>query len=422
MKIGILTNFLDPHPGLSLTSIVSDQITMLSKYVHDVTLFVADRYSTEHYQLEPRGSYHVRKVIPHPDLVDYSTRKDISEEHLKASEEIAKVFVQEFKDFDLIITHDFIFTGWKLPYALAIMEASRNLPTVKWLHWIHSVARHNFDWWDLSEYGPNHKIVIPNRTHKKLTAAMYATDSYNVKCIPHIKDIRVWEDFCEDSWAFLETFPSVIHADVIQCYPASTDRLEPKGLDKVIQAFGAMKKFNRSVSLIVANQWATGTQPKQNVMDYLELAYRHGLRGSEFIFTSQFDEPRFDLGIHRHFLRDLMKLSNVFFFPTTEESFGLVLPEVALSSGCLPVLNFNCAVLHEITNRRGLFFEYPANGRDVQHENGEEQFTRGVSGIVLDQMEEEESVSARTFIRQNFNLDTIYRKYYEPLLETMNYL
>lgn len=418
MRIGILTNFLEFHPGLSLTSIVRDQITMLSRYGHEVTVFVADKYTDHNWKLDARGEYTLRKVVPHPSLTDYAKIEQLSEEHKISVKNIVWVLEKECADLDVVFTHDFIFTGWKLPYALALREVSHKLKNVAWLHWIHSVPRMNHDWWDLQAYSPRNKIVIPNRVHKRLTAQQYRTDFSDVKCVPHIRDIRIWEDFCQEAWDFIDAHPGILQADVVQCYPASTDRLEPKGLDKVIAAFGAIKNYGKSVALICANQWATGTQPKENIIEYQEMAYRYGLSANEFMFTSQFREPDFETGIPHHFLRDLYKLSNVFFFPTIEESFGLTLPEVILSSGCMPVLNFNCTVLHEITNYRGLFFDYPAVGKDVTHPKGESDFNKAVAGILIDQMAEEEAVSSRTYVRKTFNMDAIYANYYEPLLQS----
>ena len=109
---------------------------------------------------------------------------------------------------------------------------------------------------------------------------------------------------------------------------------------EVILIMSEIKKRQKSICLVIAAQWATGTQQKENIESYKRLAIAANvIPDKELIFTSDFESPKFDVGIHKQFLRELMLCTNIFIFPTREESFGLVFPEACLSSAVMPMAN-----------------------------------------------------------------------------------
>ena len=414
MNIAILTNFQDFHPGYSLTGIVQDQITMLTRHGHNVHLFVSTNYNAKHDPPEWEATLH--KVVPFGHLVDYQSRVAKKPEHDQLSIEVKEMLTKEFEanDIDIAFTHDWIFTGWNLPYGDGVKAYGLLNHRVRWFHWVHSIPSKNSDWWRIKEYGPCHKIVFPNRTDATRVAEQYHGELEDIRVIPHIKDPRSWYDFHPETCRFIDDYPLVMQGDIIQIYPASTDRLATKRIDNLIEIFASIKEKGLRVCLVIANQWATGREAQQPLKPYYDLANKRGLlNGDEFIFTSDWDTEKYGTGIPRRMLAELQLLQNLFIFPTREESFGLVGPEAAIN-GSFMVLNKNLDMMQEVFGNNGLYMDFGSfhNQLNVPHEN----YWRDVGTIILGRMYNNESIRTRTFCRKAYNYDALYLHIYEPLL------
>lgn len=411
MKIAILTNMMDFNPGYSLTGIVYDQTIMLHRYGHDVHLFT-------NVQFNPSGldfsHVTVHNKIPFAHLKDYNTKNDLTGEHDETVQETTKMLVNELADFDIVFTHDFIFVGWFLPYGLACILAAKQL-RCKWMHWIHSVPSVMRDWWNIKEWGEGHKLVFPNRTDQIRVAEQYRGEVSDVRVIPHIKDLRTWADFGEESKRLIDMMPAVMSSHIMQVLPAGSDRLSAKGVEQVISIFGHIKKFGFKVCLLIANQWATGRQRKECIEPYETLAKNMGLEpGVDFAFTSDLHKDWAN-GLNKRMLRELFMCSNLFVFPTREESFGLVVPEASLTSGCLMVLNKSLEQQVEISGFNSLYFDFGSYTRNHVIKDYDRYF-RDVAAIILGRMKQNESVQTKTWFKNSNNYDFLYEKYYNPIM------
>jgi hypothetical protein len=453
--IAILTNFMDFNPGYSLSGIVADQCFMLLRNEHDVHLFVNEQYNPA-YNKDSRLEYleenypltfHIHSKSKFIHLTDYRTIQNLSTEHKEAAEEAAAIYADLLIDFevDTVFTHDFIYTGWNVPYGLAVKQASKDLEKrgymVNWLHWIHSVPSAMSDWWYLNEYGPNHFIVFPNRTEQVRVADNFRTTPNRVIAIPHIKDIRTWYDFGEDAFHFTNVYPQMLSSEVVQVYPASTDRMSAKQVDIVVRIFGFLKKMNVSVFLLLANQWATGRQPRENMADVIRIALDAGLEyGVDFAISSltpsmnhvsdftTVEEILQDLknededsikypyskGLSRRCLRELQLISNLLIFPTLEESFGLIGPETSFS-GALPVINRSLTMMYEVMGNMCPAFDFGSH--HCNHPPAkEDQYLQAVAVAILNRIYCDESLMTKTSLRARLNMDNLYDRYYRPVL------
>jgi glycosyltransferase involved in cell wall biosynthesis len=436
MKIAILTNFMEFTPGYSLTGIVKDQVRMLSEYGHEVHLFVNSKYHGE--EFDPRVVLH--KSIPFAHLHDFKSRSELTDPKFQSKEgkpagyfrdlitstsEVLKTELAE--GFEAAFTHDFMFIGWFMPYGLACSDAGRSLPNVRWLHWVHSVPTGQRDYWNAPEWGPAHRVIYPNSSDRVRVAEAFKGKPADVRVIPHIKDLRTWFDFDQETCDFISEYPAVMQADVVQIYPASVDRLGAKRVREVMFIFSQIKKLGKSVCLVLATQWATGKQQREEIDRYKKIAFGFGLKiGEEVVFSSDWkkgqgkggdqERAKYDVGLPRNILRELMQCSNLFIFPTKEESFGLVLPEASLSGGALCVLNKSLQQQIEISGYTALYFDFGSFHHTVNLEVPEEKFFHDVAMLILGRMKEDESLNTRTFMRKTYNWDNLYRNYYGPIL------
>jgi glycosyltransferase involved in cell wall biosynthesis len=363
----------------------------------------------------------IHPVVPFAHLIDYTSKLNLTTEgedektnHKLLVEDTRDILVSELADFDHVYTHDWVFTGWFLPYGLACVEASKQLLSIKFFHWIHSIPSVNRDWWRAKEYGTNHKLVFPNSSDSIQVAEQYAGELNDVRVIPHFKDARSWFDFGKESCEIIDAVPTIMQADVVQVLPAGSDRLSAKRVDFVIKIFGYLKSQGLSVCLTVANQWATGRQRKQCLDPFDLMAQQAGLElGAEFIFTSDIDK-KFQNGLNKKTLRELFLLSNLFVFPTREETFGLVVAEAAMS-GCFMVLNKSLGVQKEISGNMALYFDFGSFNHNFDIKDHGNYFS-DIAQIITGQMMQEKSIMTRTYFRKHNNWDYLYHKYYLPIM------
>jgi hypothetical protein len=433
-NVAILTTFTKFDPWYSLTGIVKDQATMLAEYENTVSVFVNERYKDPSFipgEVEAFESARKKLVdfipkIPFTHLTDYQPQDEsISKEHEAIAESTAAMLVEQCNtlDIDTVFTHDFVFTGWNRPYALGIQKASPKLPKVSWLHWIHSIPTANSCWWRMSDYGLNHKLVYPNRTDIIRVAESFRTNTSSIRVIPHIKDIRVMFDFDMITRNIIDDVPALMQADIVQIYPASSDRFEAKRVKEVMQILAAIKSMGHSVCLFVANQWATTAKHRADIDEYYAHGKKYGLEpGKDLIFSSFLTQFPFKVGIPSKILTQLMMLSNLFVFPTDHETFGLVLPEVSLASGALCVLNRSLHMMQEISGGNTLFFDF-GSYTNIHNCPDPDEYLRQVAMIILGRMQENDGIMTRTHMRKTYNTDNLYKKYYLPIMaETRMYI
>jgi len=413
MKIAILTTFQSFIPGYSLTGIVKDQARMLASHGHEVHLFVSERYKDEEFSKDVI----FQRKIPFTHQKDYHSKNALTPDHKEIVKKTADMIKTELADFDMAFTHDFLFIGWFLPFGLGCVQASHSMPNLKWLHWCHSIPSAGRDWWDVGSWGPNHKLAYPNQSDALLVAEQYRGTLQDVRVIPHIKDMRSWYDLSDETCQFIKDYPAIMHADFVQIYPASVDRLETKRVKEVMHIFSEIKKANFSICLVIACQWATKTQQAEEISRYKAFAEAFGLKdGVDVIWIPDWQAGKYKVGLPKAILRELMYFGNLFIFPTRDETFGLVLPEAVLSGAALPVLNQSLDMMLEISGHNCLHWDFGSFRRAHQVDNWN-NYANGIAGHIVGRMMQNEALMCKTFMRQRYNWDYLYNHYYWPIMQ-----
>ncbi len=413
--VGIMTTFQYYAAGYSLMNIILSQGRMLQRAGIEPNLIVCNNFADagEHYKEAT-----IHPILPHGHLTDYRTDK-LEEQHQEIVDGTRDAMVKFIDDTgaNIILTHDVVFLGWHYPFGLGVIEASKLRAHVKWMHWIHSVPSGNNPIWNINKYGPNHKLVFPNRTDCLRVGEQFQGRIEDVIPIHHPKDIREFAEFSEPTNRFIDEY-DLMSADVIQIYPASVDRLHAKGIEYLLRTFGAMKKFfNKQVRLVICNQWCNVDKHRKTVESYAAQGKEMGLEpDKDLIWTSRFEVPTWELGLPAKMVAELMMLGNLFMFPTREESFGLVLPEASLMGGALVVANASLDMMREVTGHAaGMYWDFGSFHRDWDCDNPEEYF-RGVAQIILGKLKSESAVNLKTHFRQRLNIDAIYKNELEPAM------
>lgn len=404
MDIAIICPLKDDKPFYSLTSVIKNQIQMLSLFRHKVSIIVRSDYKGANF-----AGASLLRLLPSGDLIDYRTKYSLSEEHRSLANDTALILSSRVDQFDLVITHDIVLTGFNLPYALAIMSVAQDNPSVPWLHWVHSFPFESKDWYDFKHYGENARIVYPNAS---------ALDEVSLKFnvapaifIPHIVDLRVNNRMSEQSRRLFSSIPGMNSADFVQLYPAATDRFEAKGIRELIDLFGLLKRRGYSVCLVVANQHSHRRKAMlaDPIVYYERVAKRSGLIPyQDFFFTSEMMNGRFVDGVPQATLLDLFPATNTFFFPSRSESFGLGLVE-ALSCSALAVAYNDSLTLPVPLGTPVGKFPLGCVGDHFTPVSVLEE----VADYLVAQVSNTPAIVARDYIRKSLNPAAVYNTYYK---------
>lgn len=408
MRVAILTDFASRNPVYSLTHVVDSQVQMLLRYGHEPVVFVREDFS------DPGAYPEMSRVVPAFIPQDYASESAISNEHQIIAHRLAEILPMALAGFDVVFTHDWIHTAFKLPLAIALRECAKQARHIPFFHWIHSRPAGNVktqqycDWWDIHRYGPNHKIVGLNHADKILVADAFRGNESDIRVIPNIKDIRVLHRWGQAAWDFVDVYPGLMQAGFVQIYPAAWDRLSDKGIKHLIGVFAAIKRRGWQVSLVIANGW-TGLREREDINRYKALAQRVGLvPDCDVIFTS--DHPSFENGVPHDTLMDLMICGNLFIFPSRAECDPLIAAEAVAMGGALLVLNRSLPVMQEIGRNTALYFDFGSNDRQYDCSGDYQWMADKIIAAFLG------TNHARTLVRRSLNMDTIYERFYAPIL------
>jgi len=415
-NVAILTNFQVINPWYSLTGIVRDQARMLSRHGHKVYVFLSENYKHIDGDLPP--GVIACPEVPFANLTDYRGNEQMSNEHWETAKRSKDMLLRRMAELkiDFAFTHDIVFIGWNKPYAMGLQGVGDSVPGVTWLHWIHSIPSGNRPWWDMKLYGNNHYLVYPNKTDRDNVIRRFKAADDHVLTIPHIKDLRVMFNFPESANKIIDKYPKLMQADIVQIYPASTDRLSAKRVALLMNFFSRFKAAGKSVFLFIANQWATHHKHHENISQYYMKGRSQNLiPHQDIIFSSsmEIEGYEFEIGVPSATLMSLMQLANLFIFPTDHETFGLVLPEAILASGALCVINKSLPMQLEVGGKAALSYHF---GSYQQQFRVSPEYEERIVKDIIHELDTNTSLSTRTFMRQTYNFDALYHDFYAPTM------
>jgi len=412
-KIGILTTFYCWSRAYSLTSVVENQLIALVRHGYKPVLFVHDNFDDD--KEIPEG-VEIRKIVPRFLLTDYSESRKIDKNFSEQVETTKKVLEEHLKDIDVVLTHDFIFQGWFLPYNVAMREAQSSLKC-RWLHWTHSApsprpTKLEYPHDCRYKMMPNSKLIYMNHYDTLRVAEMYSGTIDDVRVVYNAIDPRSYFNLHPLVYKLINKF-KLLDADVIDVYPVSSTRFGGKQVTKVIQVLAEIKKQGKSVRFICPNAHANADNEKKEIEKLIHYGIEKGLTRQEMIFTSLEDIPNYEQGVPREAVKDLFQLSNLFVFPTNSENCPLILLEAALSK-CLLVLNEDFPPLRDFFGKDALYFKFGSLLFNTEYKD-EEQYFHEIAMIIIGELKKNRPLNAFTKLKQKFNYDWIFKNQLEPL-------
>lgn len=449
-SIAILTTFYSIDPAYSLCNVVSDQLLMFTNNNYKIKLLIDEGLSDSG----------LAGVWKHPNITlvrlpgfhrdndgvlpsDYQVQVDRYYEALK----------EALKDVKVVLTHDVTLQPAHLIVNIACRKLAGERSDLRWLHWSHSATAPEVRCSNeqareiIQQKFPNAFMCYPNDWDRPRVAHNYKYELDEVKCIHHPSDfcsllfgdeldLSTIPDLNNEQKSCLTNkvnYPiklsndlvrefDILNADVISTYPCRLDR--GKQVEWNIRTMGAIKKLGRSVKLIIIDFHSTAGDKCVYRDELKKTAKKWGLTEQECIFTSEWREDT-HLHVPRQFVMNMKKISDFHMHPSTSETFSLIcLESMACRNFC--VLNHHTPYMRDIYGSKNVLY-IPMGGavNALTGEDGatlidisnEELHFENIAKKVLYFIEVTNPVIAQfRYVRQNFNLDKIFKSQLEPLL------
>ena len=146
MKVAVLTMFTGLSTTYSLVNVVADQIKMLLDAKVQVKILVSETCLEEERWgifLDSRLEWvKITNTCNGAPIVwhDYSSPTGtVHQSFYREAEQIAQDYVRHLQDVDVCMMHDILYQGWHLVHNVAIRQAQKSLPGVKFLAFTHSL-------------------------------------------------------------------------------------------------------------------------------------------------------------------------------------------------------------------------------------------------------------------------------------------
>lgn len=436
-KVCIFTTFSDDPEAYSLNIIVKGQIKMLLNHGYEPTVIVAESFQPKGLYADPRVT--IAKIPNVP--VHNEVKKDESFD--KDVDDIYQVLKTILKDIDVVLTHDIIYQPACLKHNFAARKVADDLPSLRWLHWIHSATTpqtfSNLTGIFSDQYiqtvtkvFPNSFYVFFNDYMKPSIATNYHISEDLVRTVHHPSDLKDVLGLTEDV-AAMNLDKKLYTADAICIYPIRLDR--GKQVQHVIKTMAMLKEFQLSVKIIIVDFHSTGGDKLTYRDELKNIAIDYGLAHDELIWTSEYKEM-WSTEVPYADVMALMRLSNVFIQASSSESYSLTTQEAGLNKDVL-VLNHDWAPFRDIFGPNAIYRRFssrmdialdqdeamvkstdvkygPDSASEEERKEWEKRYHKGTAGKIAAQLKNK-NLAMATFLRKYRNPEYVFENELEPL-------
>ena len=426
MKVAVLTMFTGLSTTYSLVNVVADQIKMLLDAKVQVKILVSETCLEEERWgifLDSRLEWvKITNTCNGAPIVwhDYSSPTGtVHQSFYREAEQIAQDYVRHLQDVDVCVMHDILYQGWHLVHNVAIRQAQKSLPGVRFLAFTHSLPVNRPQKMEEPFSArftpmPNTRFVYPTQSGLEALARQY--DVPLGHCAVVYNSLPLLEILSGDVQRVASS-TDLLSADILAVYPG---RLTTgKRFEKVAALAGAIQRKTEQRTRVVFCDFPSADIPSGIYKQTIKTAGRKfGLEEGDLVFTSDLG---YEQGFPREGVFELFGLSNLFLCPSYSESFGLTVLEAA-SRGNFLVLNEAVPALKELGDSLGAYF-MRWDGRNFGYDThekyvpSEQAYYEEHGEIIVNLMREDRSLRAKTRARTRYNGAWICRNQLMPLLK-----
>lgn len=391
LKVAILSHFHKMPESYSPARATKNQIKMLAKHGHDVTLFAQE------------GSKLDIGCKIEPILPRFKMEKNVVNEEMK--NKMIDILREKLPQFDVCITQDFYIDSL-ITYREAVRNCGIDIP---FLHFCRSGIGRPIDF-----SMPNARFVYLNYTDVGHFARKIGVDVKQCRTVPNEKEIFYMFDFHPVTRMIIDKF-QLWDRDIIQTYPICSTRFDAKGIDSVIKTFVELKRLGKKVALIITN--ANGRKRANDLKSKQEIAKNMGLNENEFIITSLLANEQYNISaeVPNQVCAELMQVSNLMIMATIAEVSSNILLEAAMTKQLL-VLNSDLPCLSDAIDKRAVL-QYPFTSSKSMHYTGRDnESLNKLAKQIIGQIDSNKADKTFRHVWKNYNSHSMYYNILEPLL------
>jgi len=262
----------------------------------------------------------------------------------------------------------------------------------------------------------NSFVVYPNDGDIKRVAINYGVSEDQVKIIPHPIDIYDYFGFDAAAIDLCDRF-RLLDSDILSIYPIRLDRGKQPHL--IIEIFAALNTMGQNAKLLIVDFHSSGGDKVKYRSEMMAQINQLGLTDKVYFASNVFG----DYIISNNAIANLFSVSNVFFLPSTSETYSLIAQEAAIA-GNLLVLNYDFPPLKSVYGYTPYYFPFSSNINALTGEDGatttkitdRQGFFQTIARNVIHELSTNRVSSLRTHIRKTRNIQAVYDKYLGPLL------
>lgn len=325
-----------------------------------------------------------------------------------AASEIRAALKEVMEGASLAVSHDVFLLDSLARYREAVRYLAEEEPQCPWLHWLHSLPPGEL----LRARLPTGGVyVVPTDASRYMIAQRFHCPLSVVAVVPHT--IRAAETLLDPGARDIAERIALFEADVVQLFPASAERLEPKGLSVVLDVFAEFRRRQVDARLVVATSRSNTQTGLEVLAQFRRRARSLGLDPLHAAFTADMGQQYADSVPHSTVVELMSRVSNLFLFPSVAETSSLAVLEAALGKNLL-VLNESLPMLREQIGAGALYVPFgsvfgAARAPDVGQ----------LTTMIFDELARDLALVSQRRVGGSFAPERVVRDHLRPLVDRL---
>lgn len=333
----------------------------------------------------------------------------VDEDFYNMSKKLYKIMEERFAKQDTIIIHNMLTIPRNLPFVHAFKKYATDHPEKNIIAWTHDhfyileekirnikeLASSDFEVELLTTPVPNAQYVVISKTFKNILLQVVDIPDDNVHVVPngiHIKrllemDDSIWKMISKQK--LLDAFPLVL---------SPVNILPRKNIEYSLNTIHELKKQYPHIRYLITGMPSRHRDTKEYMNKIHQQIEDLKLKTNVLFLSNYFDRFVKDSELH-----DLYSISDLVFYFSNSENFGIPILEAAATK--TPIFVSNLAVFHEIGAGQLNYVDTKKQSPE-QTAKAVDTFLQNSPGITINRI-----------TRTQYNLETILKNKLVPLLE-----